>query len=207
MRPKILIDEVRFRAMWAAGTSCRDIGAAFGGGGAWASRRALNMGLPRRTTNTGDLPGAAIERAYLEGAAVRQIQAKLLPKFPNLGTTTLLDLLRSRKVPLRARSGSPDKFDVSAAVRMARAGLSTRVIAERLHVHRRRVMVVVRKVLGKRPGCWFRREFDHTRMWSMLRQGMTTTAIAKELGCTPQAIFYHRRKAGLTKARPKAVSA
>lgn len=207
MKPKIQIDEARFRAMWAAGARCIDIGAAFGASGAWASKRALSMGLPRRITDTGTLPGAAIERAYREGQTIRQIHEQLLPMFPNLGTTTLLDLLRSRKVPLRPRSVSPDKFDVSAAVRMARAGISTRVIAERLRVSRRRVMVVVRKVIGKRPGGWFRREFDHVRMWSMLRQGATTTAIAKELGCTPQAIYYHRKKAGLTTPRAKAVSA
>lgn len=207
MKPKIEIDEVKFRAMWVAGTRCIDIGKAFGATGAWASRRALKMGLPRRTTDTGTLPGAAIERAYREGQTIRQIHERLLPLFPLLGTTTLLDLLRSRKVPLRPRSISPDQFDVGRAVRMARAGLSTRVIAERLGVDRRRVMLVVRRVIGKRPGGWFRREFDHTRMWSLLRLGATTTAIAQELGCTPQAIYYHRKKAGLTKPRAKAVSA
>jgi hypothetical protein len=207
MKPKIHFDESKFRELWAAGERCRDIGAAFGASAAWASRRAMRMRLPRRTTNTGQLPGAAIERAYLEGQTVRQIHAQLAPKFPTLGTTTILDLLRSRKVPLRPRSISPDQFDVSAAVRMARAGLSTREIGKRLRANSRRVMIVVRKVMGKRPNGWFRREFDHARMWSLLRSGMRPAEVARAVGCTPQAIYWHRRQAGMTQTKSKAVSA
>ncbi len=193
-RVRIVVDEARFRERWLAGATLVQMAAEFGGTRSWVSLHAQQRGLPKRATNTGALPGRAIEVAYQNGQSLRQIREALLPVLPTVSERTISAVLRARGVEVRPRTVSPHRLDELRVVRLSRAGLYDGQIASRLGVHRQVVQRILRARLGPRPQ--FRRSrLDLARMWSLLRQGLSHVAVAQQLGCSAGAVNHHVQRA------------
>lgn len=190
---RIPIDPVEFRRLWDEGATCNALAKRFGCCRALVSARARKLGFPERQTRQGCLPVTAIVQAYELGRSLTEIRDNLLVKFPKLSRDALANLLRSRGIKLRNKCYP--RFDHALAIKLHYAGLNGAEIGRRLGVTRSGVRKFLRSQFGPcKPGR-FRDEIGRDRMWKMVRQGMTNADIARELGCTPQAIRYHKVKA------------
>jgi DNA-binding CsgD family transcriptional regulator len=193
-RVRIHVDEARFRELWGSGATLVQMAAEFGATRSWVSLHAGRLGLPKRATNVGQLPGRAIEIAYREGKTLREIRKALLPVLPTVSERTIAAALRARGVQIRPRTVSPHLVDEASVVRMWRDGLYDGQIAKRLGVHRQVVQRILYARLGprkagRRPG------IDVRRMWSLLRQGLSHAAVAQQLGCSAGAVNHHVQRA------------
>lgn len=190
---RIPMDPVEFRRMWDEGATCIDIGKRFGCCRALVSARARKLGFPARMTPQGVLPVAAIAKAYELGSSMSTIRNTLLAKFPRVSMHLIGTVLRSRGVKMRDKKYP--RFDHALAIKMHHAGLNGAEIGRRLGVTRSGVRKMLRGLFGPcKPGR-FRDEIGRDRMWKLVRKGMSNAAIARELGCTPQAVRYHKVKA------------
>lgn len=193
MTERIPMDPVEFRRMWDEGATCQSIAQRFNCCRALVSARARKLGFPARMTPQGVLPVSAIVNAYKLGSSISTIRKALLVKFPRVSMHLIGALLRSRGVQMRDKKYP--RFDHALAIRLHNAGLNGAEIGRRLGVTRSGVRKMLRGLFGPcKPGR-FRDEIGRDRMWKMVRQGMTNAAIARELGCTPQAVRYHKEKA------------
>lgn len=201
---RIPMDPVEFRRMWDAGETCATIAERFGCCRALVSARARKLGFPARQTPQGVLPVGAIVKAYELGSSISTIRKTLLAKFPRVSMHLIATLLKSRGVKMRDKKYP--RFDHALAIRLHYAGLNGAEIGRRLGVTRSGVRKLLRGMFGPcKPGR-FRDEIGRERMWKMVRQGMSNADIARELGCTPQAVRYHKVKAK-EKASQQAVTA
>lgn len=140
---KIEYDEAEFRRLWAEDVPVREIAQRFGAKhGQWASTRARKMGLPAREIPNHRLPRAAICAMYHEcGSSVR------IAKHFGVSHVTILKILKARGVQVGRRA---DPL-VAVCVRLFRAGLFHRQIAERTGLSEGQVGNRIRSVLGSGP--------------------------------------------------------
>lgn len=193
-RARIHVDEARFRELWGFGATLVAMAAEFGATRSWVSLHAGRLGLPKRATNVGQLPGRAIEIAYQEGKTLREIRKELLPVLPTVSERTIAAALRARGVPIRPRNVSRHNIDEVAVVRLSRAGLYDGQIAKRFGVHRQVVQRILRARFGPRKASR-RPAIDLRQMWSLLRQGLSHAAVAQQLGCSAGAVNHHVQRA------------
>ena len=190
---RIPMDPVEFRCMWDAGATCAAIAERFNCCRALVSARARKLGFLARMTPQGVLPVSAIVKAYELGSSMSTIRETLLAKFPRVSMHLIGTVLRSRGVKLRDKKYP--RFDHALAIRLHNAGLNGAEIGRQPGVTRSGARKMLRGLFGPcRPGR-FLDEIGRERMWKMVRQGMSNAAIARELGCTPQAVRYHKEKA------------
>jgi hypothetical protein len=190
----IAMDEVEFRRLWQSGATTGEMAQRFGCSDALISRRARTLGLPRRGTNTADLPQREILWAYTQhGWSIQRIARKLRPRFPKLAERTIGRLLRLLGAPMRPAGGLPvDR--IAECVRLVGAGMECRAAGKKLGLTRQQVERRVRKVLGPLPP-GRKPRLPVRAIVARVLAGESQVSIAREFGCTPQAVSYHLRAA------------
>lgn len=189
-RRRIIVDDSAFQSRWAEGLTLDAMAAEFGGTRSWVSLHAQRLGLPKRATNVGELPGSTIQAAYELGQSLRQIREALLPKWPTVSERTIGAALRARGVRVRPRMFSRHEIDEVAVVRLSRAGLTDREIAQRFGVHRQVVQRIARARLGQRPQRK-RPQVDVRRLLALVAEGHTHVAVGQMLGCSAGCVNHH----------------
>lgn len=191
----IVCDDENLRRLWATDATVVEIGAAIGASRTWVSDCARKLGLPPRAVNTGSLPVAKIEHAYVAlQLSAEEIRNRLLPQFPTLSETTIKRVLKNRGVKMRPGKLRGSDAYVTECVRLFRAGWRHRDIAARLGLTTSQVGHRCRRILGAGPRgkCV---KIDPRRVLSLHRQGQTLRQIASELGVSSQSVYYHVAKA------------
>lgn len=194
------IDEARLRELWAAGATCQAIGLALGCSHALASKRAHEIGLPRRATDPAQLPARKIISAYRDhGMTLEQIRVELRKAFPLASVTGIRNLLRANGIAMRPRSyrtAPTGETFKTECVQLARIGVPYREIGKRFGLTTRQVACRVRRVLPPIPtGCWHR--YDRDQILAAYARTNSYAKAAREVGCHWSAVRYHvdRRKA------------
>jgi hypothetical protein len=200
MTSRKVIDEALLRQLWAAGATCQEIGNALGCSHALASKRAGELGLPRRATDPTQLPARKIIAAYRDhGMTLEQIRVELRKSFPLASVTGIRNLLKAHGVAMRSRSyrTSPTGTShIAECVRLARQGVPYREIGRQFGLTQRQVALRVRRVLPAiQTGCWHR--YDRDSILAAYERTKSYAKAAREVGCHWSAVRYHvdRRKA------------
>ncbi|MBL8755940.1 MAG: sigma-70 family RNA polymerase sigma factor [Planctomycetes bacterium] len=190
----IPMDEAEFRRLWADGATTGEMATRFGCSDALISRRAGQLGLPRRGINTAELPQREILWAYTQhGWSIERITRELRPRFPTLAERTIGRLLRLLGATMRPVGGR--RVDrIAECVRLVSAGMECRAAGKKLGLTRQQVERRVRKVLGPLPP-GRKPRLPVRAIVSRALAGESQVAIAREFGCSPQAVSYHLRAA------------
>ncbi len=143
MIPPKQLDEDLLRRLWHADVKTAEIGRQLGCSQSTASNRALKLGLPRRTVQTGTLPQTLIVGLYVDHQrTTEEIGAQF-----GTSHTTIARVLRTRGVTLRrAVKRCPDLK--TECVRLYRGGLTQKEIAPLLGLTIAQVHHRLAKVLG-----------------------------------------------------------
>lgn len=194
------LDEDRLRELWATDATCKAIGDLLGCSGALVSKRALEMGLPRRTTDPAALPARKIIVAYRDhGMTLEAIRDQLRSAFPLISVTGIRNLLIANRVTLRHRSYRRENkglTHLAECVRLARQEVPYRVIGEQFGLTPRQVGLRVLRVLNPRQtGQWTK--YDREAILAAYETHGTYHGAAREVGCHWSCVRYHvaRRKA------------
>lgn len=160
MIPRLQLDEDLLRRLWRDDVTTSEIGRRLGCSQSTASKRALQLGLPRRTVNTSTLPQAFIVALYVDDQRTTE---EIGDRF-GTSHTTIRRILLARGVTLRrAVKRCPDL--VAECVRLYRRGLTQKEIAPALGLTVAQVHHRLAKVLGvgshggarKNAGGWQRK--------------------------------------------------
>lgn len=191
MIPRLAIDEQRLRALWATDATTGEIARAIGCSDSLVSKRAIQLGLPRRALSTATLPQRDIVIAYRQGASMGRIVEALRPRFPTLAVTTVRRILLQRGVKLRPRIAPMDR--IAECVRLSRLGLEATDIGRRLGMSDQQVQKRLGRA-GMRTGRGRRPRVPVRAIVSRALAGETYGAIAASFGCTASAVGIHVRK-------------
>ena len=188
------LDEGYLRQMWESGLTCKAIGLSLGCSHALVSKRAIEIGLPRRKTDPTRLPIRKIIVAYQDhGMTIDAIRDELRSTFPLLSVTGIRNLLVAHHIKLRPRSyRMAPKGNTYAAecVQLARKGITYRKIGNKLGLTPRQVAIRVRRVLPPIPtGCWHR--YDRKQVLDAYDRTKSYAKAASEVGCHWSAVRYH----------------
>ena len=160
MIPRMQLDEDLLRRLWLADVTTTKIARQLGCSQSTASKRAQQIGLPRRAVQTGTLPQALIVGLYVDDKrTTEEIGAQF-----GVSHTTIRRVLRARGVTLRrAVKRCPDLK--AECVRLYRGGMTMKEIAPALGLTEAQVHHRLAKVLGvgshggarKNAGGWQRK--------------------------------------------------
>lgn len=199
MFPRKNINLELLKTLWNQGIKIEDIAKELGCSRSLVSSQAHKLGLPRRTTSSGDLPQEAMAAAVLDhGMTVKQLREELQKTFPTISESAIRIVLKRRRVNLNLLREENYREVTKRCVSMRRNKMSLKRIARITGMNEKTVAFRCRRVLGNdylenQALEEFKKKF--LLLFSRTRNIRVT---AKELGVNSMTVYRRLRRLGIS---------